>query len=77
MLDIFGRPIRVGDVLVSPARKGSRQWLRTLRVTSVDPEHSRITGYLPHGRHCALWGETVGQVAIIKGAQQRELAATK
>lgn len=75
MLDIFGRPIRVGDVLVSPARKGARQWLRCLRVTSVDAEHSRITGYLPHGRHATIWGESTRQLAIIKGAQRRELTA--
>lgn len=50
--DFLGRPIKAGDLLVYPVRRGSRMWLNKITVTKA--EEDEIIGNSPEGRQVRL-----------------------
>jgi hypothetical protein len=58
-LDFIGRPIKAGDVVAYPVRRGADMWLRSLRVAHVDvirsvPPVFKIVGTNDKGRTVKL-----------------------
>jgi len=47
-VDFVGRPIRPGDTIVYPWRRGSSMGLHTMNVTQVNPEY--VAGFNSIGR---------------------------
>ena len=54
--DYLGRPIKPGDVVVYPVRRGSRMWLNRLHVQAVEitPRGPSVSGYNNAGRRIAV-----------------------
>lgn len=48
MRDMLNVPIEPGVTLVTPQRKGAKQWMSIMRVLHVAP--GRVSGLLPSGR---------------------------
>ncbi len=51
-LDHLSEPIIVGCYIAYPARRGSRMWLQTMRVTGIEQTEDGylLLGYTPDGR---------------------------
>ena len=52
VLDFLGKPIKAGDTIVYPCRKGSAMWLSTLVVEHIDKDG--IGGHNSAGRRINL-----------------------
>ena len=65
MKDVLGEPVQPGCTVAYCSRKGSRMWLRTLKVQRIDGD--RISGLNQTGRVVTITRKSGDDLIVAKG----------